>query len=311
MISVKRKVKQLARSLGYDIVKLRNVHLVEPEKWPPGHFYSVIPDLLEVLERASTIFSKTARVHEIDMNMERQILILKDFFGMREETPFYSREKRIRFDIENGFFSYSDAPILHYMMRRLRPKRIIEIGSGYSSACMLDTSEIYLDNAVDFTFIEPHSDRLRQCLLERDLERIQILEQPVQEVDLEIFATLQSGDLLFIDSSHVIKVGSDLQTVFFEVLPMLKPGVCIHFHDVLYPFRYSEERVMQDGTFWNEAYLLRAFLMYNRAFEVTFSLNYLINVCLSELGDLLDFLPLAVCRDLSEAGGSLYLTKTQ
>lgn len=316
-MGLRQTIKQLVRKLGYDIVRLEHTfHLAIPESFPPGHFYSVIPSLPEVAERASAIFSKTACIHAIELNTEEQIQTLKDFNTIEEKPPFYSQERRRRFNIENNSFSYDDAPILHYMMRRLHPKRIIEIGSGNSSACMLDTSEIYLGDSMDFTFIDVNCENLRKNLLEKDMPRIQILEQPIQEVDLTVFSTLQANDLLFIDSSHVMKAGSDLHTILFEVLPILSPGVCIHFHDIRYPFQYQKDMVMK-GTFWNEAYLLRAFLMYNKNFEITFWLNYLVNVDLPEVTDLLRFLPLSewdrrfnnCAKDFSSAGGSIYITK--
>jgi predicted O-methyltransferase YrrM len=274
--------------------------------------------LSEVRKRTQAIFSKTVDIRAIELNIEEQIQGLRDFSTMEERPPFYSRERRKRFNIDNDAFSYDDAPILHYMMRRLHPKRIIEIGSGNSSACMLDTSDIYLGDSVDFTFIDLNCDNLRKNLLKTDLRRIQIFEQPIQDVDLTIFATLQANDLLFIDSSHVIKTDSDLCTIFFEVLPILSPGVCIHFHDIRYPFQYQQDMVMK-GIFWNEAYLLRAFLMYNKHFVVTFWLNYLLNVDLPEVADLLRFLPLSdwdkrfnnCSNDFSSAGGSIYITKRQ
>lgn len=313
-MGLKQNIRRLVRKLGYEIVRLKDTS--PPEFFPPGHFHSVIPSLSEVTERASAIFSKTIDVHDIELNTKEQIRILKDFNSMEEKPPFYSQERRIRFNIENGSFSYDDAPILHYMIRRLHPKRIIEIGSGNSSACMLDTSEIFLGDSVDFTFIDVNCENLRKNLLEKDLGRIQILEQPVQDVDLALFTTLQANDLLFIDSSHVSRVGSDVHTIFFKVLPILSPGVCIHFHDIRYPFQYQENTVMK-GIFWNEAYLLRAFLMHNKDFEIVFWLNYLINVDLPEITDLLSFLPLAewdkrfnnCSKDFSGAGGSIYIIK--
>jgi predicted O-methyltransferase YrrM len=243
-MGLRKTIRQLVRKLGYDIVRLEHTHLAIPERFPPGHFYSVIPSLSEVTERASAIFSKTVGVSAIELNIEEQIQTLKDFKTMEEQPPFYSQERRKRFTIENDSFSYDDAPILHYMMRRLHPKRIIEIGSGNSSACMLDTSEIYLGDSVDFTFIDLNCENLRKNLLQKDLLRIQILEQPVQDVDKTIFTTLQANDLLFVDSSHVMKAGSDLCTILFEVLPILSPGVCVHFHDIRYPLprRRGDER---------------------------------------------------------------------
>jgi hypothetical protein len=169
---------------------------------------------------------------------------------------------------------------------------------------------------VEFSFIDLNCDNLRKNLLEKDFARITILEQPIQKVDLSIFSALRSNDLLFVDSSHVIKVGSDLHTILFEVLPMLSPGVSIHFHDIRYPFQYQKDDVM-NGVFWNEAYLLRAFLMNNENYEIAFWLNCLINAQRPEVTDLLEFLPLSGwakrfnkgVNDFSSASSSIYITK--
>jgi len=181
---------------------------------------------------------------------------------------------------------------------------------------MLDTSEFYLDDSVDFTFIDVDCSNLHRVILETDLTRVQIYERPIQEVDLGMFSALQRNDLLFIDSSHVMKTGSDLQTIFFKILPMLSPGVCIHFHDIQYPFEYTMDSITK-GFYWNESYVLRAFLMYNRDFEVTFWLNYLINMHSLEVTELLKNFPLSEwgrrfnkgAKIFSSAGGSIYITK--
>jgi predicted O-methyltransferase YrrM len=315
-MSPKRILKHVARGLGYHVARLERTSLPISERFCPGHFYSVIPCLSDVTQRAETIFSKTAPVPCVDLNTEEQIQVLTDFAAMEEKPPFYAQQRTKRFNIDNGGFSYDDAPVLHYMIRRLRPKRIIEIGSGDSSACMLDTSDNYLGGSVDFTFIDVDCGNLRKNLLEDDLRKVRILEQPVQDVDRSLFTTLQANDLLFVDSSHVMKPGSDVSTILFELLPALSPGVCIHFHDVRYPFQYTQDMVM-GGVFWNEAYLLRAFLMNNAAYAITFWLNSLVNQNTPAVKDLLRFLPLSEWdrrfngsrNDFSAAGGSIYLTK--
>jgi len=316
-MGARQTIRKFIRRCGYDIVRLKHAdYRGVPECFPPGHHYSVVPSLAEASGGASAGFCETVSLHGIELCLDAQLKVLEDFRALTGNPPFYAKAKRIRFDIENDSFSYDDAPILHYMMRRLRPRDVIEIGCGNSSACMLDTSEIYLDGTVDFTFIDPHCDNLKRFLLEKDFEKIQILERPVQNVNLSIFTRLQANDILFIDSSHVIKVGSDLQTIFFQVLPILAPGVWIHFHDVRFPFRYSADYALK-GIFWNEAYLLRAFLMYNTDFKVGFWLNGLMNSGLPGIGGALDFLPLPDwdrrfsngCGDYSEAGGSIYLVK--
>jgi hypothetical protein len=150
-----------------------------------------------------------------------------------------------------------------------RPRRIIEVGSGFSSACMLDT----IDEAglkTELTFIEPDTKTLFARMRPGDLERVRVLELEVQDVPLDEFAALRSGDILFIDSSHVLKTGSDVHYELFEILPILKRNIMIHFHDVAYPFEYPDDWIFNKGYSWNEAYAVRAFLMYNHAYRVEF-----------------------------------------
>jgi len=283
---------------------------------PPGHYYSPIPSLADIQKRRAEIFSKHTDLKGIDLNTREQVELLTAFARLKEDVPFYAETRRIRFNIDNGAFSYDDAPVLHYMLRHLKPERVIEIGSGHSSACMLDTSELYFSRKIKFTFIDIDCFHLRSNLREGDAATLTMIEQPVQAVDMAVFRELQPGDLLFIDSSHVVKTGSDLTTILFEILPALPPGVCVHFHDIRYPFEYHEGAVMA-GIFWNEAYFLRAFLQYNDSFKITFWLNYLVNASMPEINERLRLLPLDAwarrfnhgVMDFSGAGGSIYLTK--
>jgi predicted O-methyltransferase YrrM len=153
------------------------------------------------------------------------------------------------------------------MIRHSKPKRIIEVGSGYSSAMTLDTNELHFGNSIRCTFIEPYPELLQSLLRPGDRERIEVLPVRVQEVPLERFAELESGDILFIDSTHVAKAGSDVPYLYFQVLPRLKPGVLVHIHDIFSGFEYPQPWVFE-GRNWNEIYILRAFLMFNRAFRV-------------------------------------------
>jgi hypothetical protein len=126
------------------------------------------------------------------------------------------------------------------------------------------------------TFIEPYPDRLLGLFKEKDGESTKVVAKKLQDIDLSIFAALQENDILFVDSTHVSKTGSDVNKIIFEILPMLKPGVIIHFHDIFYPFEYLKEWVLGwKGFGWNEAYLLKAFLMYNQQFSILFFNTYL------------------------------------
>jgi hypothetical protein len=156
------------------------------------------------------------------------------------------------------------------MMRMYKPERIIEVGSGFSSAVMLDTNQLFFNNSLELTFIEPYpQDRLYGLLRAGDKNQVKIYEKGLQQTDPAIFGELNVNDILFIDSTHVSKTGSDVNHAFFNVLPLLKKGVLIHFHDIFYPFEYPEAWVMGSSGFgWNEAYTLRTFLMNNSDYEI-------------------------------------------
>jgi len=271
---------------------------------PPGHFYSPIPDLNDVRRRADRIFDRSPReLPGIDLNEAGQLELLEAFAGYYAEMPF-GRERRpgLRYFFGNPYFAQSDAVFLYCMLRHFRPRQVVEVGSGFSSAVMLDTSERFLDRGVRFTFIEPYPDRLRALLTPEDAARVTVLERPVQDVDMNVFEALGAGDVLFVDSTHVAKTGSDVNRLLFEVLPGLKPGVLVHFHDVFYPFEYPEEWVMT-GRAWNEDYMLRAFLIGNTGFQVV-----AFNTFLARFHEAWFHEHMPVC--LENTGGSLWLRRT-
>jgi predicted O-methyltransferase YrrM len=206
-----------------------------------------------------------------------------------------------RYHYVNSQYGYNDAIILHGMLRLLRPKRIIEIGSGFSSAVMLDTSERYLGGELSCTFIEPFTDRLESLLRPGDRERCRVYAAKVQDVDVVVFKSLGAGDILFIDSSHVVKYGSDLEHIFREVLPILAPGVHIHFHDVFYPFEYPVAWI-ELGHFWNECYMIRAFLANNYRYQIELFSDYLAHFHLDKIEAVS---PLC----LKNTGANLWLSK--
>src|SRR5262249_55925603 len=121
----------------------------------------------------------------------------------------------------------------------------------------------------------PYPELLLKLIRDSDRDQIKIIGHQVQCVDLQIFRELEAGDILFIDSSHVSKTGSDVNHLMFKVLPNLAEGVYVHFHDIFYPFEYPEQLAFE-GRAWNEAYLLRAFLSYNKSFEIRFFNTYLL-----------------------------------
>lgn len=252
---------RLAGELG----RLRQAHRFVP----PGHFYSPMPSPEEVARDAERIYPAPPRtLPGIDLREDAQMALLERFLPLYGEMPFSSQPKPgLRYGFENGAYSYADAILLHCMIRHLAPKRIIEIGSGHSSCVSLDTNERYFGGRIEAVFIEPYPDLLRSLLKPGDAERIRIIPSRLQDVPAGLFATLQANDILFIDSTHVGKIGSDVNFIFAEILPALQPGVRVHVHDIFYPFEYPRYWV-DEGRAWNEAYMLRCFLQYNARFRI-------------------------------------------
>lgn len=243
---------------------------------PPGHFYSPLPDLAEVAARSAALFRpELATCPGVNLREHAQLALLEQLSVFCAELPFpQTPDHTTRYYYENDFFSYGDAIILYAMLRYQRPQRVIEIGSGFSSAVMLDVNDRFFDTSIQFTFIDPYPARLLQLLRRHDRQTQTILQQPIQEVSLERFHSLAAGDIVFIDSSHVVKIGSDVAHLLYHVLPALPSGVIIHFHDILWPFEYPQAWVYE-GRAWNEAYVLRAFLQYNDTFEIVYFNSYM------------------------------------
>lgn len=269
----------------------------------PGHFYSPLPDLQEILRNEQSLFKKDSNeCSGIDLCESEQVEFLDQLAIYYSELPFPNLEsKSYRYFYENQYFRYADAIILYSILRHFKPKRVIEIGSGFSSSVMLDTHDLFLPNSIHFSFIEPYPDRLYSLLNEKDQKKCHILPKLIQDVELALFDNLDAGDILFIDSSHVAKIGSDVCHILFKILPRLKPGVIIHFHDIFWPFEYPRDWVTS-GRAWNEAYILRAFLQYNSSFRIRF-FNSFMGLFHQDL--LKQKMPLY----LQDTGGSLWLTK--
>lgn len=269
-------IQELAAS--HPEVREMLLRLEEHEKnncFPAGHFYSPVFSIEELKARENEIWKGMDQrtVAGIDMNDAEQVALTKAFEEYYPEMPFKDDPSGLRYYLQNNFYAYTDGIILYAMMRHLRPKRIIEVGSGFSSAVMLDTKDCF-NMETELVFIEPYPDRLYSLLKEQDHQHCQIHVNGVQQVQPELFKELERNDILFIDSSHVVKTGSDLHYLIFEVLPVLKPGVFIHFHDIFYPFEYPKKWVFQ-GRNWNENYFLRAFLMHNQAYKIRFFAHFM------------------------------------
>jgi hypothetical protein len=242
----------------------------------PGHFYSPIPSREDAERAVSVAATRMAdRPIGLNLNTEAMIALWHQIAPEMADIPFgdHKDANGFRYHFLNEMYSYGDAAVYYGMIKHFKPKRIIEIGSGYTSALALDAREI-LKREIELTFIEPYTDRLDGLLRGSDRQTSTIIKKKVQEVDLDVFKVLEANDILFIDSSHVAKVGSDVCFEIFEILPILRPGVIIHFHDCFWPFEYPREWAVDQNRAWNELYFLRAFLAFNNAFEILYFNGY-------------------------------------
>ena len=244
--------------------------------YPPGHYYSPIPDLADVRARESEIFDRSRPgLPGIELRAEEQLALLPRFAELYTEQPFADDPSDgLRYGFRNTYFGYGDGLAFYAMLRHLEPERLVEVGSGWSSALALDVNDVFLGGKMECTFLEPYPDRLKGLLRSADSERARIVEKPLHAVPHEIFTELAPGDLLFIDSTHVSRVGSDVNRLFLEVVPSLPAGVPLPVHENVWPVEYPQAWVYE-GRAWNENYLLRALLVGNDRLRITWFNDYL------------------------------------
>lgn len=279
-ISALREAVAARRELhrAWDAVEELKGALAERASWmPSGHFYSPIHSNGDMQRELDSAGSRTvANPPGIDMRPDHQVdLLLRIAAEYRTSNLAVQPTEGRRYWSTNEYYPFGDALVMRSFIVNERPKRIVEIGSGFSSALILDTLDELGDTTTVCTFVEPFPARLEALLRDADRTRHRLFVNVVQDVPLSIFDELEAGDVLVIDSSHVSKAGSDVNHLFFDVLPRLAPGVFVHVHDVIWPFSYPE-LWLAEGRAWNESYLLKAFLQFNEAFEVEFSMGYVI-----------------------------------
>jgi hypothetical protein len=165
----------------------------------------------------------------------------------------------------------------------------------------LDTNELFFANRIACTFIEPFPALLRSLIMPDDPARVEIIASPLQDVDVARFRELNENDILFIDSTHVAKLGSDVNFIFTEILPTLRRGVYVHFHDIFYPFEYPAAW-LNEGRVWTEAYVLRAFLTFNTDYEIVLFNTFLEHFHRNQFEQ---YMPLC----LENEGGSIWLRR--
>ncbi|BBX96119.1 class I SAM-dependent methyltransferase [Mycobacterium lacus] len=230
---------------------------------PPGHFYSPISSVADA-DRARAQRAGLELAEPYDLRAAEQVELAH---RLGPKWADFS-QSWCRYDPVNLWYGLGDGAVYYSMLNALRPKHLVEVGSGFTSTIALDVRDHDLHD-LELTFVEPNPERLLGLLKDGDHKAITIHKNAVQDIPIETFDKLGKNDILFIDSTHVSKPGSDVNWLLFRVLPRLSPGVVIHVHDIFYPFEYPDSWLEQRRS-WNESYLLRAFLSYNNVFQIMF-----------------------------------------
>jgi hypothetical protein len=184
-------------------------------------------------------------------------------------------EKNDHFYFDNESFGIGDADVYYSMIRHLKPNNVVEIGGGFSTQlARLALNKNFKENEDrkgNLICIEPYEFKYLRKI------EVDLIRSRVEEVSINLFGKLDRNDIVFVDSSHIIKPKGDVLHEIFEILPNLKSGVYIHFHDIFTPFDYPEKWIMDEIRLWNEQYLLEGFLSFNTQFEIILSMSYLMN----------------------------------
>ncbi len=243
----------------------------------PNNFYQPVPDTRTLKD---DLWSKHSELVGIDINEKKQLellsLFVSKFKSEYDRFPKNKTSKPYEYYVNNMWFESVDGEILYCMIRHYKPRRIFEIGSGYSTClsaqAILKNREEDDDYECELVAIEPYPNDI----LKTGFPGLsKLIPKKVQDIPLSEFKKLKDNDILFIDSSHVLKIGSDVQYEFLEILPRLNKGVIVHVHDIFLPAEYPKRYVLEDYRFWNEQYLLQAFLSFNNTFEVLWAASYM------------------------------------
>lgn len=269
---------------------------------PAGHFYSPIVDPASLERYRDFLWPAEVSVpHGIDFNDAYHVHVLETAFPAYYPEFDYPEhgpgdDEVDGFYIRNSQFSWLDARSAFVLLRYWKPSRIIEVGSGFSTLLMADVIKRFLHEDTELSAVEPYPRSFLKTM------QIDLQETFVQDVPFEYFERLEAGDVLFIDSSHVSKTGSDVNYLLFHVLPRLKSGVKVHIHDIFLPAEYKQDWVLSENRSWNEQYVVQALLMYSTRFRVLFGSNHAYIAHKDKLAA-----ALGVPTDRLYGGGSLWL----
>jgi hypothetical protein len=234
----------------------------------PVHFYFPVPDVNRLREN---YWPGGAGEAAVNFDLPGQLSRLQDWNRYSDEWTFDgAKQNEYEFKLNNGFFETVDAEIAYSIVRQAQPKKVIEVGGGNSTRLLATALRKNAEEGhpAELISIEPYPDPLLQ---QGFPGMSRLIRKPVQEVEPAFFDQLEAGDVLFLDSSHVVSIGSDVVYEMLEILPRLKAGVIVHFHDIFIPAEYPRKFVLNNLCFWGEQYMLQAFLCGNRDYRVLWS----------------------------------------
>ncbi|HWX10181.1 MAG TPA: class I SAM-dependent methyltransferase [Gaiellaceae bacterium] len=234
-------------------------------------YHSPIPDLERLPSRH---FTDPHPMPGVAWDLDAQLAFLEQELGEHLAEFPYPRRASSGFYLDNDGYESVDAETLWAMVRHLEPSRIVELGSGFTT--------LLLAGALEANGREGHTAELRvfdpyplPLLDAAPRELVELAPVSAQDVPLDRFLALGEGDVLFVDTTHTVKAGSEVNRVVLDILPRLAPGVVVHFHDIFLPYEYPERWLKEQRFFWAEQYLLQAFLACNDSFEVLLAANAL------------------------------------
>ncbi len=280
------------------LMESRGVHVI------PNHFYYPIPDTRQV--QVTDPWKSESEMVGVELNIDTQLDLIGNVFPDFQEEynafPHNSSPELLpyEFHFHNGLYDGMDALVLYCMIRHYKPQQIIEIGSGWSTR--ISAKAALKNGQTRLTSIEPYP---APFLVTGFPGLNSLLVKKVEEVDLSFFKTLGENDILFIDTSHVIKTGGDVTYLYLEVLPRLKKGVIVHIHDIFLPWEYPKWWITELARFWDEQYLFHAFMVYNSHFHVLLANNFFRHKYPVEVKNTFPKLPNL------DAGYSIWIQKTQ
>jgi len=310
-------MKNLKRYLRRLVVKLVSLYQINNGDFPeydmfdywrengfyliPNNYYQPIPNASEI---APSHFRKKFEMVGVDMSEKFQLEMLEKFRKFKKEYRLFEKiDKRgddqtdSQFYFNNLAFDGVDALVYYCMIRLLRPRKVVEVGSGWSTKVAAQASVINKDTQL--ISIEPYP----QPILDVGFPGLsKLIKKKIEEVPLDFFDVLRAGDVLFIDSTHTVKIAGDVNYLFLEVLPRLKKGVYVHIHDIFFPRDYPRQWVMDMHRFWAEQYLLHAFLLFNDAFKIVYANSYMCDKYPEKVKNVFPNSP-------SLGGGSIWLKK--